>query len=39
VEFFPLDKLPELSLGRVTPEQIGRMYEHWRNPELMTEFD
>jgi ADP-ribose pyrophosphatase YjhB (NUDIX family) len=39
VEFFALDKLPQLSLGRVTPEQIGRMYEHWRNPELMTEFD
>jgi ADP-ribose pyrophosphatase YjhB (NUDIX family) len=39
VEFFALDKLPELSLGRVTPVQIGRMYEHWRNPELMTEFD
>jgi ADP-ribose pyrophosphatase YjhB (NUDIX family) len=39
VEFFPLDQLPELSLGRVTPDQIGRMYEHWRNPELMTEFD
>jgi ADP-ribose pyrophosphatase YjhB (NUDIX family) len=39
VEFFALDKLPDLSLGRVTPEQIGRMYEHWRNPELMTEFD
>ena len=39
VEFFELDKLPELSLGRVTPDQIARMYEHWRNPELMTEFD
>jgi ADP-ribose pyrophosphatase YjhB (NUDIX family) len=39
VEFFALDELPHLSLGRVTPEQIGRMYEHWRNPELMTEFD
>ena len=39
VEFFPLDQLPELSLGRVTPEQIARMYEHWRNPQLMTEFD
>jgi ADP-ribose pyrophosphatase YjhB (NUDIX family) len=39
VEFFALDQLPPLSLGRVTPEQIGRMYEHWRNPELMTEFD
>jgi ADP-ribose pyrophosphatase YjhB (NUDIX family) len=39
VEFFPLDQLPELSLGRVSPDQIARMYEHRRNPELMTEFD
>jgi ADP-ribose pyrophosphatase YjhB (NUDIX family) len=39
VEFFALDRLPQLSLGRVTPQQIGRMYEHRRNPELMTEFD
>jgi len=39
VEFFPLDQLPDLSLGRVTPEQIGRMYAHRRNPQLMTEFD
>jgi ADP-ribose pyrophosphatase YjhB (NUDIX family) len=39
VEFFQLERLPELSLGRVTPAQIGRMYQHWRNPELMTEFD
>ncbi len=39
VEFFRLDQLPELSLGRVTPAQIARMYEHRRNPALMTEFD
>jgi hypothetical protein len=39
VEFFQLDRLPELSLGRVTPAQIERMYAHRRNPELMTEFD
>jgi ADP-ribose pyrophosphatase YjhB (NUDIX family) len=39
VEFFQLEQLPELSLGRVTPAQIARMYEHRRNPELMTEFD
>lgn len=39
VEFFRRDQLPELSLGRVTPDQIGRMYEHRNNPELMTEFD
>jgi ADP-ribose pyrophosphatase YjhB (NUDIX family) len=39
VDFFRLEQLPELSLGRVTPAQIARMYEHRRNPDLMTEFD
>jgi ADP-ribose pyrophosphatase YjhB (NUDIX family) len=39
VEFFPVDQLPELSLGRVNPGQIGRMYEHRQHPELMTDFD
>jgi ADP-ribose pyrophosphatase YjhB (NUDIX family) len=39
VEFFHLDRLPELSLGRVTSGQIERMYAHRRNPQLMTEFD
>jgi hypothetical protein len=39
VEFFHLDRLPELSLGRVTPGQIERMYAHRGNPELTTEFD
>jgi ADP-ribose pyrophosphatase YjhB (NUDIX family) len=39
VEFFQPDRLPELSLGRVTPAQIERMYAHRRNPELMTDFD
>jgi ADP-ribose pyrophosphatase YjhB (NUDIX family) len=39
VGFFALERLPALSLGRVTPAQIARMFEHWRNPALMTEFD
>ena len=39
VEFFPRHQLPQLSLGRVNPEQIERMYEHHVRPELMTEFD
>ena len=39
VDFFRLEQLPELSLGRVTPAQIARMYQHRRNPALMTEFD
>ena len=39
VEFFPLDALPPLSLGRVTETQIHRFYEHYRHPELPTDFD
>ena len=39
VEFFRLEQLPELSLGRVTPAQIGRMFAHRREPVLATEFD
>jgi len=39
VEFFAPDQLPPLSLGRVTPDQVGRMVEHWRHPELATEFN
>jgi ADP-ribose pyrophosphatase YjhB (NUDIX family) len=39
VDFFPLDALPELSTGRVTAEQIRRMYRHHLDPSLPTEFD
>ncbi|HEU4486279.1 MAG TPA: NUDIX hydrolase [Povalibacter sp.] len=39
VDFFALDSLPELSLGRSTAPQIRRMYEHYRNPQWATEFD
>jgi ADP-ribose pyrophosphatase YjhB (NUDIX family) len=39
VEFFELDALPELSMGRATAEQIRRMYQHHLHPELPTEFD
>ncbi len=39
VEFFPEDGIPELSLGRVTPAQITRLFEHYRNPDLPTDFD
>lgn len=31
--FFPLDKLPPLSLERVLPEQINRIYDLWKHPE------
>lgn len=38
--FFREDAIPSaLSLGRVTPAQITRMFEHLRHPELPTDFD
>lgn len=39
VGFFALDKLPPLSLGRVTEKQIARFFEHYRNPDWPTDFD
>lgn len=39
VDFFAEDTLPPLSIGRVTPEQIKRLFEHHRNPDLPTDFD
>jgi ADP-ribose pyrophosphatase YjhB (NUDIX family) len=39
VEYFPVDALPPLSLGRSTPAQIRRLYEHWRHRDLATDFD
>jgi ADP-ribose pyrophosphatase YjhB (NUDIX family) len=39
VEFFARDQLPDLSLGRTSPMQIECMYEHWKHPERMTDFD
>lgn len=39
VGFFAEEELPELSLSRVTPEQIRRLFEHWRHPEWATDFD
>ena len=39
VEFFAEDAIPELSLGRVTPSQITRLFEHYRFPDLPTDFD
>ncbi len=37
--FFDERELPPLSLDRVTPRQIARMYQHLRDPELATDFD
>lgn len=39
VEFFPVQALPELSVGRVLASQILRLYEHSHNPDWPTEFD
>lgn len=39
VEFFPEDKIPDLSLPRVIPSQIALCFEHYRNTVLPTVFD
>ena len=39
VDFFHPDALPPLSRTRLLPEQVQRLYEHWRNPALPTDFD
>jgi ADP-ribose pyrophosphatase YjhB (NUDIX family) len=40
VAWFSEDELPDdLSLGRVLPHQLRRMFEHARDPLLPTEFD
>jgi ADP-ribose pyrophosphatase YjhB (NUDIX family) len=40
IGFFREDQLPaDISIGRVVPYQIGRMFAHYRAPELPTEFD
>ena len=38
--WFAEDAIPEdLSLGRVLPHQIARMFVHWREPGAATEFE
>jgi ADP-ribose pyrophosphatase YjhB (NUDIX family) len=39
VDFFPVDQLPELSLGRVLPAQILRLYQHSQHLDWPTDFD
>ncbi|WP_375515563.1 NUDIX hydrolase [uncultured Nostoc sp.] len=39
VGFFAEHALPELSIGRVTPAQITRLFQHYRQPDLPTDFD
>jgi ADP-ribose pyrophosphatase YjhB (NUDIX family) len=37
--FFRENEIPELSLPRVTPQQIARFFAHYRHPEWPTDFD
>jgi len=39
VGFFRENEIPELSLPRVTPSQISRLFEHYRHPDWPTDFD
>jgi ADP-ribose pyrophosphatase YjhB (NUDIX family) len=39
VGFYPEDGLPDLSISRVIPGQIARLFEHHREPDLPTDFD
>ena len=39
IGFFTRDVIPPLSLTRITPEQIDRMFEHRQHPEWPTDFD
>ena len=39
VGFFAEDNIPELSLGRILPNQITKLFEHYHNPNLAAEFD
>ncbi len=38
-EFFTLNELPELSIHRITLKQIEKMFMHYRDLSLPTEFD
>jgi len=39
VDFFPVNALPELSVGRTLASQVARLYEHQLNRSLPTDFD
>lgn len=39
VGFFGEEEIPDLSITRVTPAQVRRMFEHHRNRDLPTDFD
>ena len=39
VGWFAEDEIPPLSAGRTTPQQITRLFEHHRSPDLPADFD
>jgi ADP-ribose pyrophosphatase YjhB (NUDIX family) len=39
VAFFAEDRIPDLSLARVTPAQIARFFQHLHHPEWPADFD
>lgn len=39
VAFFGEDEIPELSLTRILPAQVARLFEHYRHPDWATDFD
>lgn len=39
VGFFGENEMPPLSLARLTPSEVVRLFEHYRNPTLLTDFD
>lgn len=39
VAFFGEDEIPELSLTRIMPAQVTRLFEHYRHPDWATDFD
>jgi ADP-ribose pyrophosphatase YjhB (NUDIX family) len=39
IGFFTRGVIPPLSLTRITPQQIERMFEHYHHPEWPTDFD
>jgi ADP-ribose pyrophosphatase YjhB (NUDIX family) len=39
VGFFHVDAIPPLSLTRIVPAEIARMFEHYAHPDWPTDFD
>jgi hypothetical protein len=36
---FGENEIPQLSLTRIMPAQVARIFEHYRQPNLPTDFD